>query len=200
MHSVRLVFLLLLYLAQQEQHLADCKGCNYSMLEEALVNDPSNLEQLQLAFFPTNKQKRIVFDVVYHLPKPDIERNSSVVTAVTAERIVVAQGGNEGGYIAHRVLRNADGDGDNGTDKADNSLTFRWMASPIIMYCRPDLLKNLSLFAFETDITTINLTIDACNYEQGKEKICSELELDQADIRRLLNELTTNVSHYFKNA
>ena len=165
------------------------------MLEEALVNDPSNLEQLQLAFFPTNKQKRIVFDVVYHLPKPDIENSSSVVTAVTAERAVGTHEGRYNNIIAHRVLRNADGDGDNGIDKADNSLTFRWMASPIIMYCRPDLLKNLSLFTFEAGITTINLTIDACNYGKGEENICLE-QLDQADIRRLLNELTTNVSYF----
>ena len=195
MHSVRLVFLLhsFLYLVQQ-QHLADCKGCNYSMLEEALVGDPDNLEQLQLAFFPTNKQKRIVFDVVYHIFRPDIESNvnSSQLRVVSEER-----GDQRGIDIAHRILRNADGDGNDDIEKADNSLKFRWMTSPVIMFCRPELLKNLSLLAFETDITTINLTINACDYYQkGEENVCREPELDQADIRRLLNELTTNVSCY----
>ena len=150
-----------------------CSDLSYTSLEYSLRSHPSNMEMLVNAFFPTDHPSRTVVDVTYTLVVFGGEKLSSTVST------------------NHRVLRDVEYPNiENGTE-----IRFRWMASSIALLIEPDILEKLSLYAFQADIGSANLTLNVsseCSIVRGEAACHNET---QHIVNRLLSELTSNVSN-----
>ena len=122
---------------------------NYTVFESLLL-ERSNLINLEDALYPTNHPYSSMVDVYYHFTaredKIKIYSDDSVV--ITKED--------------HRILQQ------------DNSVKFRWLASPINLYIRPDLLKRLSLWTYQVKPNRVDIVMKIpCTPEQTQ-KIIAE--------------------------
>lgn len=147
------------------------------------------MEQLALAFFPTDKPKSIVVNVTYNIAWMD---NSA--GAIHGKTTGSDSNETDDFYFQspERILRSAN------YDTNQSSLSYRWVSSSINMLVNPRLLKKLSLFAFQTEIANLNLNIEVpsgCEMPEVLSKIttCGH-DSDDHDMIEPLNQLTSNVS------
>lgn len=84
--------------------------------------------------------------------------------------------------------------------KAPVNKRLRWMTSSISLLIEPDILEKLSLYAFQTDIGKVKLTLNISSSTECFDDIVSNEEgchmYNESDhvINNLLSELTSNVS------
>lgn len=164
------------------QAFANCP-VSYQELESALLNTDDNMEKLMLIFFPTNQPTSIVVNVNYI-----IEINASVIENETLEASPAIDD-RQDVIKNHRVLREVEG-----YSYHYAMLQFRWTLSAINLFVEPNLLQILSLYTFQTDIHSVNLTLvlpNNCDIHSIKvnESTCN----DKVDIIEGLNDLTSNV-------
>ena len=122
---------------------------NYSEIEAVLLTD-KNLMALEKAFFPTNVHSSIIINVTYHFI--NYQMDQSVSDDLDLDN-----------SISHRLHSQTAERGNNNEDIdrkpfiADNAsfddieflvVQFRWLASSINLFIRPDLLKSLSLLTY----------------------------------------------------
>ncbi len=136
--------LLILLLHHGGVHSCIQDSSNYSAFEMSLLTN-ENLIKLQDAFFPTNEPASIVVDVFYQFVEPaESDHEDGKVKEIVFQQ-------------DHRILRDVKYKSSN---LDNNEIKFRWMASPINMFCRPHLLKQLSLYAFQARISTVHLKLE----------------------------------------
>ena len=159
---------------------------NYSSIEKSLTENPSNLEQLVLTFFPTDKPKSIVVDVTYNIWVDDSTNSDQIGSSGSNET--------DSFYFRapERVLRSAT------YDTKQWPLNYRWVFSSINMLVNPSLLKKLSLYAFQTEIGNASLNIEVpsgCSMPEviNETTVCGTIS-DNYNMIELLNQLTSNVS------
>ena len=176
---------LLILLLHHQDGVHSCieDSSNYSAFEISLLTN-ENLMTLQNAFFPTNKPASIVVDVFYHFVGAESDHG--------VEETILQQN--------HRILRDVNYiniKSNLESNSLDKVLKFRWMASPINMFCRPDLLKQLSLYAFQAKIGTVHLKLERpCKMDFLDATLLAGTDecMNVSDIYYLLNNLTSNVS------
>ena len=167
-----LVFFLLIYGCQS----VTCISCstfnnskNYTGFEKLILTD-ENLMKLEDAFFPTNSHSSVVVDVNYHFLK-----------LPGADFIDFDM--NKGNVAPHELF----------------VVNFRWLASPINLFMRPELLGRLSLWTYSVNKTVVDLEIEVtCHIENFSifqdnntfDSSCSNLPL----LLHQLNDMTANVS------
>ncbi len=177
--------LLILLLHHGGVHSCIRDSSNYSAFEISLLTK-ENLMKLQDAFFPTNEPASIVVDVFYQFVEPagsDHEDGK-------VKEIVFQQD--------HRILRDVKYINIESSNlQVNDEIKFRWMASPINMFCRPRLLNQLSLYVFQARISTVHLKLEPpCEMDYlGATLLAGTDECTNvSDIHLLLNSLTSNVS------
>ena len=132
---------------------------NYTVLESLLL-EGSNLINLEDALYPTNHPYSSMVDVYYHFTaredKIKIYSDDSVV--ITKED--------------HRILRQTS-PVEKSTEQ-DNSVKFRWLASSINLYIRPDLLKRLSLWTYQVKPNRVDIVMKTTCTPEQTQKIIAE--------------------------
>ena len=163
-------------------HCSSSKCMSYESLENSLKDDPSNMEKLVQAFFPTDLPTSSVVNVTYFI-------NSSVI--VNEDEIATPAVPGQDAPSLHRVLRESQ---EPIALSNSSQMKFRWTATPITLIIGPELLEVLSLYAFQTTVAQVNLTIEVdprCTIPTDLDSDSCE---DKSDIVALLSELTSNVS------
>ena len=195
---LRLLYIPLVILSSLYQSCSTDQGMvNCTLLEEknytvfeSLLLEGSNLINLEDAFYPTNHPYSIMVDVYYHFTagedKIEVYSDDSVV--ITKED--------------HRILRQASSV-EKSTEKT-NFVKFRWLASPINLYIRPDLFKRLSLWTYQAKSTRVDIVMKTpCTPEQTRKIIaegkntsggCSNL----STLLHQLNNMTAKVSACYR--
>ena len=97
----------------------------------------------------------------------------------------------------HRVLRESQEP--IALSNSSQVMMFRWTATPIILILGPELLEALSLYAFQTTVARVNLTIEVDPRCAIPTDLDSKSCEDKSDIVALLSELTSNVSFACNN-
>lgn len=146
---------------------------NYTAFESLLLTD-DNLLELEDAFFPTNSHSSVVIDVYYHLyfrpPKevqPELKHVSHTKNgkeAATKRELI-----NEELFVVH----------------------FKWLASSVNLFMRPNLLQRLSLMTYQVNSTAVDLNFDfPCRLKIPITQTCDNLPRLISE----LNDMTSNVS------
>ena len=183
--AVHLVFLFIVCGSHSVLVSGSCKALNdssnFTAFESLLLTD-SNLVQLEDALFPTNSHSSVVVNVNYHfyeLPltnkpaelHPGVKQVSHAINDVTKPDPVTQEDFiNKDQFVFH----------------------FKWLASPVNLFVRPDLLQRLSLMTYRVDNIAVDLHFEAPCYleEFSTNSTCTHLP----KLLSQLNNLTSNVS------
>lgn len=150
-------------------------GNRYSAFEKMLLEDDTNLQELEKGFFPTNYRPSVVVDVEYHFIFTNNNRSARAVTDL--------QEVEEFNLTASEISR----------------YHFRWVISPINLFIRPELLTTLSLYSYQTRGVSIDLYLGlpfGCLPETLNQVLsasASTCDHPPAHLNQL-NKLTANVS------
>lgn len=161
-------------------------GRNYSAYEYMLLANESNLIELENGFYPTNYHSSIVLDVNYHFiltTSADTEEKQHKEMEIDfnlGESSI--QDGIEMWNQSHKTL----------------NYSFRWTVSPINLYIRPGLLTSLSLNAYQTRHSSIDLHLGLplnCSPECLNETLASSSSIckNPPVFLQQLNNFTANV-------
>lgn len=171
---------------------------NYSEIEALLLTD-RNLIALEKAFFPTNVHSSITINVTYHFINSQMDQSVSDGLELNA------------GASYHHLRPQIAEKGTNNEDIdrgfiADNTsfedieflvVQFRWLASSINLFIRPDLLKSLSLLTYQAPVVLVDIYLEvSCSIEGFSyhyKNVNSTCE-GAPSLLKQLNEITTNVS------
>lgn len=166
------------------------KDSSYSVIEKLLLTD-KNLIALEKAFFPTNLHSSIVINVIYHFSTSQgLNQTNHVAGDIVNDEAAYRPLHTD----LERKAENAD------SDRELLSASFRWLASPINLFIRPDLLKRLSLFTYQAPIVSINIYFESSctgNFSQDIKKDIKKINSTCQNVPKLLkqlDEMTTNVS------
>ena len=120
---------------------------NYSEIEVLLLTD-KNLMALEKAFFPTNVHSSIAINVTYRFINSQMDQSVSNGLELDAR-------------ASHHRLHPQTAERGNNNEDIDRGfiaddvpfeflvVRFRWLASSINMFIRPDLLTSLSLLTYQ---------------------------------------------------
>ena len=177
--------LLILLLHHGGVHSCIQDSSNYSAFEISLLTN-ENLMKLQDAFFPTNKPASIVVDVFYQFVEPaESDHEDGKVKEIVFQQ-------------DHRILRDVNYINIESSNlQITMKLSSDGLASPINMFCRPQLLKELSLHTFQARISTVHLKLESpCEMDYLGATLLTGTDecTNVSDIYYLLNSLTSNVS------
>ena len=145
----KLIFVfLLLVLFHQEVSLLGNKACISTLHEfqQSLVNRSVNLDSLNAAFSPPNRQASISFVVRYYFCSHSLNANST--TKVLCSDI-------------EKWADDKNAGRDSEVDFSEEvKYKFLWNASPINLFIRPNLLESLSLYTFRTEVRNTSIILD----------------------------------------
>ena len=158
---------------------------NFPELEEELLQRKQNLDSLNEAFFPPNRQLSIVVDVhFYFLPNISSLSEGSTLEDVSIDDQPTLKRFELGHY----------------------DYKFRWAASCVTAFIRPDLLEAFSLYTYFDFTKTAKVIIPPICGSQALDtriisadghssQVCSNEAVGR--VETLLNRLTTHVSRVF---
>ncbi len=176
----------LLYFGMQNAFSAEgkCIRTQYD-LQQSLVSRTVNMETLNGAFSPTNRQDSISFYVYYHFCSLNsTNRSLDLPSCSTLEKWV---------HGLHS--------GEKGTLDFSESYAhkFLWNVSPINLFIRPDLLQTLSVYMFQVHLPEAHLILDpVCDDVNESLTLTAHKLLDicryPPPIIVMLESITVNVS------
>ena len=155
---------------------------NFPELEEELLQRKQNLDSLKEAFFPPNRQLSIVVDVhFYFLPNISSLSEGSTLEDVSIDDQPTLKRFELGHY----------------------DYKFRWAASSVTTFIRPDFLEAFSLYTYFDSTKTAKViippicgsqTLDTriISADGHSSQVCSHKAVGR--VETLLNRLTTHVS------
>lgn len=154
-------------------------GNRYSAYENMLLEDDTNLLELEKGFFPTNYRSSIVVDVMYHFIFTDRSAGGSKDDTNLQQ-------------LEEQPMLNL-------TATEISHHHFRWVISPINLFIRPELLTTLSLHSYQTRKVSVDLYLGLvfdCSPEilnRVLNSSASSCDHPPAHLTQL-NRLTANVS------
>jgi hypothetical protein len=116
---------------------------NMNELEKAFFPTNQHSSMVVKAFFPTNQHSSMVVNVNYHFYKANTKANSD--DDITPESCLPVN-----------------------TKTELFCLQFRWLASPINLVTRRELLERLALMAYRGNVESVNLKLEASCTMGGK--------------------------------
>ena len=143
---------------------------NYSEIEVLLLTD-KNLVALEKAFFPTNVHSSIAINVTYHFIN-NYQMDKSVSNGLELD----ARGSHHHLHPQTAEKGNNNEDIDRGFIADDVPfddieflvVQFRWLASSINMFIRPDLLTSLSLLTYQAPVVPLNIYLEVpCSIDEA---------------------------------
>ena len=162
--------------------------------QQSLVNRSVNLDSLQIAFSPPNHQASISFVVHYRFCSRELTTNSTA-NILCSELEDWINDVNAGRKSVEEL-----------NDKYEVHHKFSWNASPINLFIRPKLLKELSLYTFQIGERHTHIVLDQfCESLSTNENVTHELEVEKQSSDddacknppshlMLLEQVTVNVS------
>ena len=147
-----------------------CTCKNYSEVDKLILTN-YNLMKLEHAFFPPNSPPSVVVDVNYHFTA-DLKKVHDIEVDLDTK---------EENFLPDELF----------------VVNFRWLASPVNLFMRSQLLEQLSLRTYTVNNTVVDLQIEvpchlAIDRDSDTDKSqCKNLSL----LYHQLNELTTDVSN-----
>ena len=185
--TIRSVIVLLALLLPVLEARVGKRNCisNFPELEEEFLQRKQNLDSLNEAFFPPNRQLSIVVDVYFYfllnISSPPTSEGSTLEDNSIDEDDQPTLEHLELGYYDYK---------------------FRWAASSVVTFTAPDLLEILSLYTFFDSTKTAKVIIPpVCGSLPLGKRIaidghssheCSNKAVGR--VEKLLNRLTTLVS------
>ena len=143
----------------------------YPELQESLLQRKANIDSLDQAFFPINQRTPVAIDVIFHF-STSLQKANQGLHNLSEARL----------------------------DNATFDYKFRWSASAVLAFLRPELLEPLSLFVYQGYVTTAEVVIDP---------ICGTPDIEEREVNgkdickhstdgypeQLLNRLIVHVSY-----
>ena len=156
----------------RQQKGTDSCIATFMDLKDSLAKQNSNINRLHNAFSPSNQRVPVAVDLLVHF-STSLQTTSYKLYNLSTARL------------------------DNQT--ADHK--FRWSASAMLLFIRPEMLRPLSLFVYQGIVTTAEVVIDpvcekADSVDQQMEgKVCKGSTCtNEEKSKRLLNKLCIHVS------
>ena len=180
----QLFIILLVTICHQESIIFASKDCISTVHEfqHSLVNRSVNLDSLQTAFSPPNHQTSVSFVVHYHFCSHVPSSEGTTLCSEIEDWI----NGMNAGLIQVEEFR----------EKYEAHHQFRWNASPIGLFIRPQLLELLSLFTFRITEGQTHIVLDQCcenligSFKSPNEDTCK----NPPPVLTQLEKVTANVS------